>query len=230
MSFYNVTTTANTSTVTNSMTINNNLTISGLSVLSPGANAINIAGNWSAWGSTGFSSATSTVNFNGAALQTITSAGGASFTNLNVNNSSTGVQLENNATVTGTLTMTQGNIDLNAGNILTLGTSTALNGTLAYTAGAIINTGSFTRWLKAATIANGSAGGLFPMGTAATSKLLSVSAPATAPTTGGTVTVAYNDAARTLPGVLCGRRIDGGGYRQPQLGGVNGERPRGWNL
>jgi hypothetical protein len=195
MSFYNVMTTANTSTLTNSMTINNNLTISGLSVLSPGANAINIAGNWSAWGSTGFSSATSTVNFDGAALQTITSAGGASFTNLNVNNSSTGVQLENNATVTGTLTMTQGNIDLNGGNTLTLGTSVALNGTLAYTAGVIINTGSFTRWLKAATIANGSAGGLFPMGTAATSKLLYVSAPATAPTTGGTVTVAYNDAA-----------------------------------
>ncbi len=195
MSFYNVTTTANTSTLTNSLTINNNLTINGLSVLSPGANAINIVGNWSAWGSTGFSSATSTVNFNGAALQTITSAGGASFTNLNVNNSSTGVQLENNATVTGTLTLTQGNIDLNGGNILTLGTSSALNGTLAYTAGAIINTGSFTRWLKAATIANGSAGGLFPMGTAATSKLLYVSAPTTAPTTGGTVTVGYNDAA-----------------------------------
>ena len=62
MSFYNVTTTANTSTLTNNMTVNNNLTISGLSVLAPGANTINIAGNWSAWGSTGFASATSTVN------------------------------------------------------------------------------------------------------------------------------------------------------------------------
>lgn len=194
MSFYNVTTTANTSTLTNSMTLNNNLTISGLSVMAPGANTVNIAGNWSTWGSTGFNSATSIVNFNGSALQTITSSGGATFTNLIINNSSTGVQLENNATVTGTLTMTQGNIDLNGGNALTLGSSVAINGTLAYTAGAIINTGSFTRWLKAATIANSSASGLFPMGTAATSKLLYVSAPATAPTTGGTVTVAYNDA------------------------------------
>src|SRR5580692_6592398 len=194
MSFYNVMTTANTSTLTNNMTVNNNLTISGLSVLAPGANTVNIGGNWSAWGSTGFNSATSTVNFNGSALQTITSTGGATFTNLTVNNSSAGIQLENNATTTGTLNMTQGNIDLNGGNTLTLGTSVALNGTLAYTAGAIINTGSFTRWLKAATIANGSAGGLFPMGTAATSKLLYVSAPATAPTTWGTVTVAYNDA------------------------------------
>jgi hypothetical protein len=195
MSFYNVTTTANTNTLTSSLTVNNNLTIGGLSVLAPGANTINIAGNWSAWGSTGFNSATSTVNFDGSALQTVTSAGGASFTNLNINNSSTGVQLENNATVTGTLAMTQGNIDLNGGNTLTLGTAVATNGTLVYTAGAIINTGSFTRWLKAATIANASAGGLFPMGTAATTKLLYVSAPTTPPTTGGTVTVAYNDAA-----------------------------------
>jgi hypothetical protein len=195
MSFYNIMTTANTSTLTNSMTVNNNLTISGLSVLAPGANTVNIGGNWSAWGSTGFNSATGTVNFNGTALQTITSTGGATFTNLIINNSSTGVQLENNATVTGTLTMSQGNIDLNGGNTLTLGTAVATNGTLAYTAGAMINAGTFTRWLKAATIANGSTGGLFPMGTAATSKLLYVSAPTTAPTTGGTIAVAYNDAA-----------------------------------
>lgn len=195
MSFYNVTTTANTSTLTTSMTLDNNLSITGLSVLAPGANTINIGGNWSAWGSTGFNSATSTVNFDGSALQTITSTGGATFTNLTVANSSTGIQLENNATVTGTLNMTQGNIDLNGGNTLTLGTSVASNGTLAYTAGAIINTGSFTRWLKAATIANGSAGGLFPMGTATTSKLFYISAPTVPPTTGGTATVAYNDAA-----------------------------------
>jgi hypothetical protein len=199
MSFYNVTTTANTSTLTNSMTLNNNLTIGGLSVLAPGANTVNIAGNWSTWGSTGYNSATSTVNFNGSAPQTITSSGGATFTNLIINNSSTGVQLENNATVTGTLTMSQGNIDLNGGNALTLGSSVAINGTLVYTAGAIINTGTFTRWLKAATIANGSVNGLFPMGTAATSKLLYVSAPATAPTTGGTLTVGYNDAAGSTP-------------------------------
>ncbi len=199
MSFYNVTTTANTSTLTNSMTLNNNLTISGLSVLAPGANTINIAGNWSTWGSTGYNSATSTVNFNGSALQTITSAGGATFTNLTINNSSTGVQLENNVTATGTLTMSQGNIDLNGGNVLTLGSSVAINGTLAYTAGAIINTGTFTRWLKAATIANGSVNGLFPMGTATTSKLFYLSAPATAPTTGGTLTVAYNDATGSTP-------------------------------
>src|ERR1700685_4212005 len=108
-------TTGNSSTRTNNLTLNNSLTISGLSVLAPGANTINIAGNWSAWGSTGFNSATGMVNFDGSALQTVTSAGGATFTNLVINNSSTGVQLENDATVTGTLTMTQGNIDLNGG-------------------------------------------------------------------------------------------------------------------
>jgi hypothetical protein len=195
MSFYNVTTTANTSTLTNNMTLNNNLTISGLSVLAPGANTINLAGNWADWGTAGFTEATSTVNFNGSALQTITVPGGENFTNLTVNNTGTGVQLENNSTIATTLTMTQGNMDLNGGNALTLGSSVASNGTLAYTAGAIINTGTFTRWLKAATIASGSVNGLFPMGTAVTSKLFYLSAPATAPTTGGTVTVAYNDAA-----------------------------------
>ena len=37
------------------------------------------------------------------------------------------------------------------------------------------------------------------MGTAATTKLFFVSAPATGPTTGGTLTVAYNDAASSTP-------------------------------
>jgi hypothetical protein len=193
MSFYNVTTTANTSTLANNMTVNNNLTIGGLSVLHPVANTINLAGNWVSWGAAGFGAATSTVNFDGTALQTITTPGGSNFTNLTVNNTGAGIQLENNSTISTTLTMTQGNIDLNGGNGLTLGSSVAINGTLTYSSGAIINVGSFTRWLKAGTIAGGSVNGLFPMGTTANNRLFYVSAPATAPTTGGTISVAYND-------------------------------------
>ncbi|HXB08041.1 MAG TPA: T9SS type A sorting domain-containing protein, partial [Puia sp.] len=189
MSFYNVTTTANTSTLTNALTVSNNLSINGLSVLAPGANTVNIGGNWSAWGSTGFNSATSVVNFNGAALQTVTSAGGATFSNLIINNSSTGVQLANNALVTAALTMTQGNIDLN-GNTLTLGTTAAAPGTLNYTAGTMINTGSFTRWFKAAAIAAGSVSGLFPVGNSNNYQPLYISTTV-APTTGGTVSLSY---------------------------------------
>jgi hypothetical protein len=193
MSFYNVTTSANTSTLASSMTVNNNLTIGGLSVLSPVANTINLSGNWSDWGTAGFAEATSTVNFIGSGLQTITTPGGENFANLTVNNTGAGIQLENNTTIATTLTMTQGNIDLNGGNVLTLGLSVINNGTLVNSAGAIINAGTFTRWLKAATIAGGSVNGLFPMGTLANNRLFYVSAPATAPTTGGTMSVAYND-------------------------------------
>jgi hypothetical protein len=192
MSFYNVTFTANTSTLSNSLTVNNNIAINGLSVLAPGANSINIGGNWSEWGAAGFNTATSTVNFDGAALQTITStaAGGTNFANFMVNNSSTGIQLESSIIIGTALTMTLGNIDLNS-NTLTLGTSVANNGTLTYTSGSIIKTGSFTRWLKAAVIASGSVSGLFPVGNINNYQPLFISAPVTAPTTGGTVSLSY---------------------------------------
>ncbi len=195
MSFYNISFVTNTSTLTNSLTVANNLTISGLPVLAPGANTINLAGNWSDWGTAGFNEATSTVNFNGSALQTITTPGGENFANMIVNNSGAGVQLLNNLTVATTLTMTQGNIDLNGGNALTLGLSVVNNGTLAYTAGSILGTGSFTRWFKAIAIADGSVTGLFPMGTATNNRLFFVSAPSVSPTTGGTIAMAYTDAS-----------------------------------
>ena len=193
LSFYNVSFTANTINLGSSITVNNNLTISGAAVLAPGSNTINLAGNWANWGTGGFTEATSNVNFNGTALQTITTPGGENFTNLTINNTGAGVKLVNNTTTATTLNMSQGNIDLNT-NTLTLGLSVASNGTLSRTTGTIIGTGSFTRWLKALTIAAGSATGLFPMGTAANYRPLYVSAPVTAPTTGGTIRVSYTDA------------------------------------
>ena len=191
MSFYNTTFTTNTSTLTNNMTVANNLTISGLSVLAPVANTINIGGNWSDWGTAGFNESTSTVNFDGAALQTITTPGGENFTNMTVNNSSTGVQLENNVAVATALTMTQGNIDLNT-NTLTLGTSSAAAniGTLNYTAGTMINTGTFTRWFAKATVPSLSSAGLFPVGNINNYQPMYVSATV-APTNGGTISMAY---------------------------------------
>ena len=193
MSFYNVSVTTNTTTLLNSLTLNNNLTISGSAILAPGSNTINVGGNWSNWGSGGFTEATSTVNFNGTALQTITTTSGENFTNLTVNNSGSGVKLMNNATAATTLTMTQGNIDLNS-NSLTLGTSAVNKGTLSRSSGTIINTGSFIRWFGTSTIADGSISGLFPMGTATDYRPINVSAPSVAPTTGGTIGVAYTNA------------------------------------
>ncbi len=192
MSFYNVTVTGNTITQTNNLTILNNLTINA-GRLAPGANTVNIAGNWNDYGTAGFTEATSVVNFNGSALQTITSPGGENFTNFTVNNSGAGIQFANSAQIATNLTMTQGNINLN-GNILTLGLSVANNGTLAYTSGTMIGAGTFTRWFKTGVIAAGSVTGLFPMGTATDYRPFFVSAPVAGPTTGGSMSVSYNDA------------------------------------
>jgi Secretion system C-terminal sorting domain len=192
MSFYNVLVTGNTITLLNNLTVNNNLTITG-GHIAPLATTVNLAGNWNDYSAAGFASATSTVNMNGSALQTITTPGGESFTNLTINNLGAGVRLINAVGVTTILTMTKGNIDLN-GNTLTLGISVANNGTLSYTTGTMMGAGTFTRWFKTGVIANGSVTGLFPMGTATDYRPFFVSAPAAGPTTGGSVSVSYVDA------------------------------------
>jgi fibronectin-binding autotransporter adhesin len=192
MSFNNILVTGNAITLVNNLTANNNITITG-GHIAPGANMINIAGNWNDYGTAGFTEATSTVNFNGSALQTITSPGGENFTNFTVSNSGSGIQLASNTQIATTLTMTQGNINLNGKN-LTLGLSVANNGTLAYTSGTMISTGTFTRWFKTGVIANGSVAGLFPVGTATDYRPFFVSAPAAGPTTGGTISLSYTDA------------------------------------
>lgn len=192
MRFNNVTVTSNTVTLADNLTLNNSMVISG-GILAPATNTINIAGNWTSFGTGGFTEATSTVNFNGSSTQTISTTGGENFNNLTINNTGTGIQMNNNIIVEAGLTMTQGNVNLN-GNTLTLGQSVANNGTLTYTSGTLYNTGSFTRWFKTGVIANGSVTGLFPVGTSTNYRPFYVSAPVTGPTTGGTITVSYHDA------------------------------------
>jgi hypothetical protein len=192
MSFYNVRSTGNTVTLNNNLTVQHDLTITG-GHIAPGANTINLAGNWNDYGTGGYAEATSTVNFNGTAVQSIVSPAGEDFTNLTVNNSGAGIQLNNNVTIASNFMMTQGNVNLN-GNSLTLGLSIANSGTLVHTSGTITGTGSFIRWFKPVVIANGSVVGLFPMGTATNYRPFYVSAPATAPTAGGSITVSYIDA------------------------------------
>ena len=192
MSFYNVTITASTITLTNSMTIMHDLVITA-GRLAPGANTVNLAGNWTDYGTAGFTEATSLVNLNGTGVQTVTSPGGENFASLTINNSGAGIQMNTNLTVATILAMSQGNINLNANN-LNLGISVANNGTLNHMAGTIYGNGSFTRWFKTGVVPSGSVNGLFPLGTNTDYRPLYVSAPVTGPTTGGTIRVSYNDA------------------------------------
>ena len=194
MNFNHVTISSNTVTLANNLSVNGNLTISGTGILAAASNTINLSGNWTNRGTAGFTEATSTVNFNGPALQTVTSPGGENFANLTINNTGAGIQLINNTTIASTLTMTQGNVDLN-NNALTLGLSGVNRGTLVRSAGIIFNTGTFTRWFNTSTVANGAIAGLFPVGTAANYRPLYVSMPSIGPTTSGTITTAYVDAA-----------------------------------
>lgn len=70
------------------LTILQNLNITGSSVLAPPAGTqINITGNWTSYGQSGFTEGTSTVYFNSAATQILNTTGGEVFYNLTKNGS-----------------------------------------------------------------------------------------------------------------------------------------------
>ncbi|MDA0195347.1 MAG: T9SS type A sorting domain-containing protein [Bacteroidetes bacterium] len=100
------------------------------------------------------------MTFSGSAVQTITNANTERFEDLIINNATADVAvvIDDNVEVSGTLTLTAGNIDAGS-NKLTLGISTSTVGTLtASPVGFVI--GRFERWLAAAD----NALKLFPLG------------------------------------------------------------------
>lgn len=122
-----------------------------------------------------------------------TTASTANFASLTVNNTSVGgvtfananslLSGANTGTVSGTLIMTAGTVNVGA-NALVLGTSPSSTGTYSYTAGMIV--GKFKRWLSALTGANA-----FDLGSAFGSKKAIINFT-TAPTTGGSLTASFN--------------------------------------
>jgi len=115
MSFNNVTVIANTTTLTSDLTANGNITITG-GILAAGTRTINLKGNWSNFGTAGFTEGTSTLNLNGAA-QNITCAGGDNFSKVII--AGTGNKtLVNNITVASTLTFTAGLITTGANKVI----------------------------------------------------------------------------------------------------------------
>ncbi len=89
-------------------------------------NTVKIGGNWTSWNQSSFvQGISSTVEFNGTALQSLTCPGGIIFNNFSLNNTaSIGLITNNNIQVVGTSSFTNGRLDLN-GFTLTLGTSSS---------------------------------------------------------------------------------------------------------
>jgi hypothetical protein len=133
--------------------------------LSGASSVLNIAGNLTN-NATITDNANSSINFVGTSNQTIGGTTLNSFNNVTINNA-TGSQpavtlSANNLNVVGTLTMTQGNINL-GGVTLQIGSSAASTGSLSRVGGWMYN-GNLTRYFGTASINVGSSAGLFPLG------------------------------------------------------------------
>jgi len=111
--------------------IGQGITIGSGTTFTGGSTTVTLSGNWTNSGT--FTAGTSNVIFNGSSgNQTITNSGGETFNNLTVNKIGGDVQLSNNITVNGTLTLTSGDVDLNDKTI-TLGSSATLSETTGNT-------------------------------------------------------------------------------------------------
>ena len=152
---------------------------------STAAHTINVGGNWANSLSTTFSADASTVVFNGSSAQTLTGPYGTTFYNLTVNetSSSTTVTSSGNAfAVSGALTVTQGNLILQAydanynvtGNLLI-----SANGTLTHS----VSWNSYGKLL--AVSGNFTVNGLFTYTTRSTVELFGVNTTVTSGTTSG---------------------------------------------
>jgi hypothetical protein len=147
------------------------LTLSGSGIKTAGGDIV-MRGNWTRSGSATFAPGTNTVTFSAliaTSAQTISAVGGETFYRLTINSAlatSPQIILNNPLTVTNTLTMTAGNINLNGNSIaLTATGTTALVHSLTSASGWMYG-GSFTRTRAAVGIGVGVSRAMFPLGTA----------------------------------------------------------------
>ncbi len=120
-------TTLNTSSNTVSATFNGDITFGTSSSFLAGTGTQTINANWINNGT--LTPSTGTINFNGGSAQTISGASTTSFYNLIIANTSGGVSLAVNSTVTNTLTLTSGKLTVQ-GYTLAIGTNSA-NGSIS---------------------------------------------------------------------------------------------------
>jgi hypothetical protein len=145
---------ANTKSLQADVTVLGDLTIN--SILNAANNTISLSGDWTNNGS--FTEGTGTVIFEGTADQGISIAADPLFSNLTIDKNSGTLVLSDDAQVSSTLSMLNGNINAN-GNTLTLGVSTASIGTLSHFSGTIL--GKFERWVNTTGVSYN-----FPIGSA----------------------------------------------------------------
>lgn len=181
------------------------ITLSNSGAKDANSASFSVGGNWTHSGTATFTTAGGTITFNGTAAQTITpAAAGISFRGLTFNNSfgaSPQITLNGNVTAVTTLTMSDGNINLN-GNTVTIGASAGSPGTLSH-AGASTNGwmygGNLIRYMATAatTIGGGDQNeGFFPLGSAADFRPFYIGKSNTA-NSGGAITVSHTNSTST---------------------------------
>ncbi|MCB9333928.1 MAG: HYR domain-containing protein [Lewinellaceae bacterium] len=111
-----------TKTAANALDIRGNVTINSTATFAGSTFTHNVGGDWTNSGT--YTQNTSTVTFNGSALQTLGGSTATTFNNLTVNNTGPGLSLSVNETVAGTLTLTDGLVATNANTLIVSGTGT----------------------------------------------------------------------------------------------------------
>jgi predicted outer membrane repeat protein len=109
---------------------------SGATLAATAASTINISGNWSNSGT--FNANTGTVNFNGAAAQSMSGSSTTTFNNLTINNAA-GVNLNTNETVNSALTLSSGALGVGAQTLTLNGAATATSGSITSSANGTVN-------------------------------------------------------------------------------------------
>ena len=192
------------------VTVENDLTLSGVA----GSNILLNTGQLDIKGdititNTGLTSGgTASISLTGASDQTITGsgiAGAGSISKLQINKTSGTVIISNIPTVSNTLTMTEGNIDLR-GSELVLGSGSTNLGTLSHSSGRVYN-GTFTRWYGTNGVADSTDASFFPFGTEQEERPIYVST-ISRPTTAGTISVFHDPTSGNVPADM----IDNGSF------------------
>jgi hypothetical protein len=150
----------NNTTVTASGVASDVFIVAGATMNIDAAQSLVVKGNWTNNG-TFTPNATSTVTFDGATNQSIGGSTTTSFSSLIINKPTGTLTLNAPTIVTGTLTMTNGDIQTTATNSLTVGTSAVSPGSLDWTNGTVL--GPIKRYFSGTANAS-QASGIFPVG------------------------------------------------------------------